>query len=160
MSSRSAGGTVTGVCRTEWNITEETKGIIEEMEQKNGANGHSKFEVENLNLHYGNFHALKDINMKIEEHEITAFIGPSGCGKSTFLKTLNRMNDLVENVKIEGNIHLDGADIFQDLDAISLRHRVGMVFQQPNPFPKSVYDNVAYGPRIFGIRKNLSWMRS
>ena len=123
------------------------------MEQKNGANGHSKLEVENLNLHYGNFHALKDINMKIEEHEITAFIGPSGCGKSTFLKTLNRMNDLVENVKIEGNIHLDGADIFQDLDAISLRHRVGMVFQQPNPFPKSVYDNVAYGPRIFGIRK-------
>ena len=123
------------------------------MEQKNGANGHSKFEVENLNLHYGNFHALKDINMKIEEHEITAFIGPSGCGKSTFLKTLNRMNDLVENVKIEGNIRLDGADIFQDLDAISLRHRVGMVFQQPNPFPKSVYDNVAYGPRIFGIRK-------
>ena len=123
------------------------------MEQKNGANGHSKFEVENLNLHYGNFHALKDINMKIEEHEITAFIGPSGCGKSTFLKTLNRMNDLVENVKIEGNIHLDGAGIFQDLDAISLRHRVGMVFQQPNPFPKSVYDNVAYGPRIFGIRK-------
>lgn len=123
------------------------------MEQKNGANGHSKFEVENLNLHYGNFHALKDINMKIEEHEITAFIGPSGCGKSTFLKTLNRMNDLVENVKIEGDIRLDGADIFQDLDAISLRHRVGMVFQQPNPFPKSVYDNVAYGPRIFGIRK-------
>ena len=123
------------------------------MEQKNGANAHSKFEVEHLNLHYGNFHALKDINMKIEEREITAFIGPSGCGKSTFLKTLNRMNDLVENVKIEGNIHLDGADIFQDLDAISLRHRVGMVFQQPNPFPKSVYDNVAYGPRIFGIRK-------
>ena len=123
------------------------------MEQKNGANAHSKFEVEHLNLHYGNFHALKDINMKIEEHEITAFIGPSGCGKSTFLKTLNRMNDLVENVNIEGKIRLDGADIFQDLDAISLRHRVGMVFQQPNPFPKSVYDNVAYGPRIFGIRK-------
>lgn len=123
------------------------------MEQKNGANAYSKFEVEHLNLHYGNFHALKDINMKIEEHEITAFIGPSGCGKSTFLKTLNRMNDLVENVNIEGKIRLDGADIFQDLDAISLRHRVGMVFQQPNPFPKSVYDNVAYGPRIFGIRK-------
>lgn len=123
------------------------------MEQKKAANGHSKFEVEGLNLHYGNFHALKDINMKIEEHEITAFIGPSGCGKSTFLKTLNRMNDLVENVRIEGDIRLDGADIFKDLDAISLRHRVGMVFQQPNPFPKSVYDNVAYGPRIFGIRK-------
>ncbi|HIX77218.1 MAG TPA: phosphate ABC transporter ATP-binding protein [Candidatus Fusicatenibacter merdavium] len=123
------------------------------MEQKKAANGHSKFEVEHLNLHYGDFHALKDINMKIEEHEITAFIGPSGCGKSTFLKTLNRMNDLVENVKIDGDIRLDGADIFHDLDAISLRHRVGMVFQQPNPFPKSVYDNVAYGPRIFGIRK-------
>ncbi len=123
------------------------------MEQKKTANGHSKFEVEHLNLHYGDFHALKDINMKIEEHEITAFIGPSGCGKSTFLKTLNRMNDLVENVKIDGDIRLDGADIFHDLDAISLRHRVGMVFQQPNPFPKSVYDNVAYGPRIFGIRK-------
>ncbi len=123
------------------------------MEQKKAANGHSKFEVKHLNLHYGDFHALKDINMKIEEHEITAFIGPSGCGKSTFLKTLNRMNDLVENVKIDGDIRLDGADIFHDLDAISLRHRVGMVFQQPNPFPKSVYDNVAYGPRIFGIRK-------
>lgn len=123
------------------------------MEQKKAINGHSKFEIEGLNLHYGNFHALKDINMKIEEHEITAFIGPSGCGKSTFLKTLNRMNDLVENVKIEGDIRLDGADIFRDLDVISLRHRVGMVFQQPNPFPKSVYDNVAYGPRIFGIHK-------
>lgn len=123
------------------------------MEQKKAANGHSKFEVDHLNLHYGDFHALKDINMKIEEHEITAFIGPSGCGKSTFLKTLNRMNDLVENVKIDGDIRLDGADIFHDLDAISLRHRVGMVFQQPNPFPKSVYDNVAYGPRIFGIRR-------
>ncbi len=122
------------------------------MEQKR-VNGHSKFEVEHLNLHYGDFHALKDISMNIEEHEITAFIGPSGCGKSTFLKTLNRMNDLVENVKIDGDIRLDGADIFRDLDAISLRHRVGMVFQQPNPFPKSVYDNVAYGPRIFGIRK-------
>ena len=123
------------------------------MEQKKAANGDSKFEVEDLKLHYGDLHALKDINMKIEEHEITAFIGPSGCGKSTFLKTLNRMNDLVENVKIDGDIRLDGADIFHDLDAISLRHRVGMVFQQPNPFPKSVYDNVAYGPRIFGIRK-------
>lgn len=123
------------------------------MEQKRESNGHSKFEVEGLNLHYGNFHALKDINMKIEEHEITAFIGPSGCGKSTFLKTLNRMNDLVENVRIDGTVRLDGTDIFKDMDAISLRHRVGMVFQQPNPFPKSVYDNVAYGPRIFGIRK-------
>ena len=113
----------------------------------------SKFEVKNLNLHYGDFHALKNINMDIAKNEITAFIGPSGCGKSTFLKTLNRMNDLVEGVKIDGNIYLDGVDIYNDMDAISLRHRVGMVFQQPNPFPKSVYDNIAYGPRLFGVHK-------
>ena len=112
-----------------------------------------KFDIEKLNLHYGAFHALKDINMQIDEHKITAFIGPSGCGKSTFLKTLNRMNDLVENVKIEGKVELDGKNIFKDMDAITLRHKVGMVFQQPNPFPKSIYDNVAYGPRIFGITK-------
>ena len=111
-----------------------------------------KFDIAHLNLHYGAFHALKDINMQIQAKEITAFIGPSGCGKSTFLKTLNRMNDLVENVKIDGEVKLDGKDIFKEMDAITLRHRVGMVFQQPNPFPKSVYDNVAYGPRIFGIR--------
>ena len=91
--------------------------------------------------------------MQIDEHKITAFIGPSGCGKSTFLKTLNRMNDLVEGVKIEGKVELDGKNIFKDMDAITLRHKVGMVFQQPNPFPKSIYDNVAYGPRIFGITK-------
>lgn len=112
-----------------------------------------KFDIEKLNLHYGTFHALKDINMQIDEHKITAFIGPSGCGKSTFLKTLNRMNDLVEGVKIEGKVELDGKNIFKDMDAITLRHKVGMVFQQPNPFPKSIYDNVAYGPRIFGITK-------
>ena len=112
-----------------------------------------KFDIEKLNLHYGAFHALKDINMQIDEHKITAFIGPSGCGKSTFLKTLNRMNDLVENVKIDGKVELDGQNIFKDMDAITLRHKVGMVFQQPNPFPKSIYDNIAYGPRIFGIRK-------
>ena len=112
-----------------------------------------KFDIEKLNLHYGSFHALKDINMQISAHEITAFIGPSGCGKSTFLKTLNRMNDLVENVKIDGKVELDGQNIFKDMDAITLRHKVGMVFQQPNPFPKSIYDNVAYGPRIFGITK-------
>ena len=112
-----------------------------------------KFDIEKLNLHYGAFHALKDINMQIDEHKITAFIGPSGCGKSTFLKTLNRMNDLVESVKIEGKVELDGKNIFKDMDAITLRHKVGMVFQQPNPFPKSIYDNVAYGPRIFGITK-------
>lgn len=112
-----------------------------------------KFDIEKLNLHYGAFHALKDINMQIDEHKITAFIGPSGCGKSTFLKTLNRMNDLVEGVKIEGKVELDGKNIFKDMDAITLRHKVGMVFQQPNPFAKSIYDNVAYGPRIFGITK-------
>ena len=112
-----------------------------------------KFDISHLNLHYGDFHALKDVNMKIEANKITAFIGPSGCGKSTFLKTLNRMNDLVENCKIDGNVLLDGKDIFKEMDEITLRHRVGMVFQQPNPFPKSVYDNVAYGPRIFGVRK-------
>lgn len=112
-----------------------------------------KFDIEKLNLHYGAFRALKDINMQIDEHKITAFIGPSGCGKSTFLKTLNRMNDLVEGVKIEGKVELDGKNIFKDMDAITLRHKVGMVFQQPNPFPKSIYDNVAYGPRIFGITK-------
>ena len=112
-----------------------------------------KFDISNLNLHYGDFHALKDVNMQIEANKITAFIGPSGCGKSTFLKTLNRMNDLVENCKIDGKVLLDGTDIYKDMDEITLRYRVGMVFQQPNPFPKSVYDNVAYGPRIAGIRK-------
>ena len=102
-----------------------------------------KFEINNLNLHYGDFHALKNINMNIEKNQITAFIGPSGCGKSTFLKTLNRMNDLVDGVKIDGNVYLDGKDIFADMDAINLRHRVGMVFQKPNPFEMTVYDNVA-----------------
>ena len=119
-----------------------------------------KFDISHLNLHYGDFHALKDVNMKIEANKITAFIGPSGCGKSTFLKTLNRMNDLVENCKIDGNVLLDGKDIFKEMDEITLRHRVGMVFQQPNPFPKSVYDNVAYGREFPESRKNLSWMRS
>ena len=112
-----------------------------------------KFDISNLNLHYGDFHALKDVNMQIEANKITAFIGPSGCGKSTFLKTLNRMNDLVENCKIDGKVLLDGTDLYKDMDEITLRYRVGMVFQQPNPFPKSVYDNVAYGPRIAGIKK-------
>ncbi len=112
-----------------------------------------KFNIEHINLHYGNFHALKDINMKIYANEITAFIGPSGCGKSTFLKSLNRMNDFIEDCVIDGKIEMDGVDIYKDMDGISLRHEVGMVFQQPNPFPKSVYDNVAYGPRIFGIKK-------
>ena len=113
----------------------------------------SKFNIKDLDLFYGDFQALKNINMEIAANEITAFIGPSGCGKSTFLKTLNRMNDLIESVKIVGSVKLDGQDIYKDMDAINLRHRVGMVFQQPNPFPKSVYDNVAYGPRIFGVTK-------
>ena len=112
-----------------------------------------KFLVQDLDLYYGKFQALKKINLDIKEKEITALIGPSGCGKSTFLKTLNRMNDLEEGVRIEGSIALDGKDIFEEIDPISLRHRVGMVFQQPNPFPKSIYDNVAYGPRIHGVTK-------
>lgn len=112
-----------------------------------------KFSINELDLFYGDFQALKNINMNIHKEEITAFIGPSGCGKSTFLKTINRMNDLIEGVKINGNIKLDGVDIYKEMDAIQLRTRVGMVFQQPNPFPMSIYDNVAYGPRIHGIRK-------
>ena len=113
----------------------------------------SKFSINALNLYYGEFHALKNITLDIPEHEITALIGPSGCGKSTFLKTLNRMNDLEEGVRIEGKVTLDGTDIYKDMDAIELRKRVGMVFQQPNPFPKSIYENVAYGPRINGIHR-------
>ena len=111
-----------------------------------------KFEIRNLNLHYGAFHALKDVNMKITERTITAFIGPSGCGKSTFLKTLNRMNDLVPDCKIEGKILLDGQDIYRNFDVNDLRRDVGMVFQKPNPFPMSIYDNIAYGPRTHGIK--------
>lgn len=111
-----------------------------------------KFVVNNLDLWYGSFQALKGISLNIAKNEITALIGPSGCGKSTFLKTLNRMNDLEKGVKITGTVKLDGVDIYKDMDAIELRRRVGMVFQQPNPFPKSIYDNVAYGPRINGIR--------
>ena len=113
----------------------------------------SKFSVKDLSLYYGDFKALKNINMEIQENEINAFIGPSGCGKSTFLKTVNRMNDLVDGVRIEGNITLDGVDIYKDIDVIDLRRRVGMVFQQPNPFPMTIYDNVAYGPRIHGVKK-------
>ena len=115
-----------------------------------------KFIVENLDLYYNKFQALKKINIDIKSNEITAFIGPSGCGKSTFLKTLNRMNDLEEGVHIDGKVLLDGEDIYQNIDPITLRHRVGMVFQQPNPFPKSIYDNVAYGPRIHGITKKTT----
>ena len=113
----------------------------------------TKIQAENLNLFYGTNHALKDINIAIKENHITAFIGPSGCGKSTFLKTLNRMNDLVENVKIEGKVLLDGEDIYSPkVDTTILRKKIGMVFQQPNPFPMSIYDNIAYGPRIHGMK--------
>lgn len=112
----------------------------------------NKFEIKDLNLYYGDYHALKNINMDLAENEITAFIGPSGCGKSTFLKCLNRMNDLVEGCKITGSVTLDGEDIYGNMDVNKLRKRVGMVFQNPNSFPMSVYDNIAYGPRTHGIR--------
>ena len=113
----------------------------------------NKIEARHLNLYYGQKHALKDVSLDIKENKITAFIGPSGCGKSTFLKTLNRMNDYVDNVKIEGDVILDGEDIYDSrVDTTLLRKKVGMVFQQPNPFPMSIYDNVAYGPRIHGIK--------
>ena len=111
----------------------------------------SKFSVSGLDLYYGDFKALKDINLELQKNEITAFIGPSGCGKSTFLKSLNRMNDLVEGCKISGDVFLDGEDIYGDMDVNLLRKRVGMVFQKPNPFPMSVYDNIAFGPRTHGI---------
>ena len=114
-----------------------------------------KIEISNLDLFYGDFHALKNINLPIYTNEITAFIGPSGCGKSTLLKSLNRMNDLVEGCKITGNVTLDGVDIYGNLDINELRKRVGMVFQKPNPFPMSVYDNIAYGPRTHGIRSKV-----
>ena len=112
-----------------------------------------KFIVESMNFYYVDFHALKNINMKLAGNRITAFIGPSGCGKSTFLKTLNRMNDLVEGSRVEGTILLDGDDIYREMDLIDLRTKVGMVFQKPNPFPMSIYDNIAYGPRVHGIKK-------
>ena len=113
----------------------------------------SKITVENLNLHYGENHALKNVNMEIADHAITAFIGPSGCGKSTFLRCLNRMNDLVDGCRVEGKVILDGEDIYDKrVDTTLLRKKVGMVFQQPNPFPMSIYDNIAYGPRLHGIK--------
>ena len=108
--------------------------------------------IENLDLFYGDFQALKNVNMEIEKNEITAFIGPSGCGKSTFLKSLNRMNDMVAGCKITGKVTLNGQDIYKGMDVNDLRRRVGMVFQKPNPFPMSIYDNIAYGPQTHGIR--------
>ena len=114
-----------------------------------------KISVSDLDLYYGDFKALKNVNLRVSPNEVTAFIGPSGCGKSTLLKSLNRMNDLVEGCRITGKILLDGEDIYGDIDVNHLRKRVGMVFQKPNPFPMSVYDNVAYGPRTHGIRSRV-----
>lgn len=112
----------------------------------------AKFVIHDMDLYYNTFHALKNINLELPEHQVSAFIGPSGCGKSTLLKSLNRMNDLVEGCKITGDIRLDGEDIYGDMDVNLLRKRVGMVFQKANPFPMSIYDNIAYGPRTHGIR--------
>ena len=120
------------------------------MEQK------SKITIDHMDLYYGDFHALKNIHMNLPENKISAFIGPSGCGKSTLLKSINRMNDLVEGCKITGELRLDGEDIYGDMDVNLLRKRVGMVFQKPNPFPMSVYDNIAYGPRTHGIHGKLA----
>mgnify|MGYP000212946411 CR=1 FL=1 len=115
-----------------------------------------KFEIKNLDLYYGDFKALKNINLELPEKQISAFIGPSGCGKSTLLKSLNRMNDLVEGCKITGQVTLDGVDIYKDMDVNLLRKRVGMVFQKPNPFPMSIYDNIAYGPRTHGVHNKVA----
>ncbi len=115
----------------------------------------NKFSIHNVNLWYNDFHALKNINLELPEHQISSFIGPSGCGKSTLLKSLNRMNDLVEGCKITGEISLDGQDIYSGMDVNLLRKRVGMVFQKPNPFPMSIYDNIAYGPRTHGIHSKV-----
>ena len=121
----------------------------------NLGNTKTKIGIRNLDLYYGQFQALKNINLDIAEKEITAFIGPSGCGKSTLLKSLNRMNDLVEGCRITGSVKLDGADIYGGMDINQLRKRVGMVFQKPNPFPMSIYDNIAYGPRTHGIHSKV-----
>ena len=115
-----------------------------------------KMTIKGMDLYYGNFHAIKNVDLNIPEKQITAFIGPSGCGKSTLLKSLNRMNDLVEGCKITGDIRLDGEDIYGDMDVNLLRKRVGMVFQKPNPFPMSIYDNIAYGPRTHGVHSKVA----
>ncbi len=121
------------------------------MEQKTGEK--IKLQTKNMNLYYGNFHALKDVSIDIVQNKVTAFIGPSGCGKSSFLKSINRMNDLVDIARIEGTIFYDGIDVYKAYDVTELRKRIGMVFQKPNPFQMSVYDNIAYGPRVHGIKR-------
>ena len=135
-------------------MNENSNAVVMNQPTSNPVDGkkQAKFHISDLNLYYGDFHALKNVNMEIAEKKITAFIGPSGCGKSTFLKSLNRMNDLVEGCKITGKVLLGDEDIYGDMDVNMLRKRVGMVFQSPNPFPMSIYDNIAYGPRTHGIR--------
>ncbi len=131
----------------------ESKRVVQRPQQSNGKNGPAKITVEHLNLYYGRFQALKGVSLTIREKAITALIGPSGCGKSTFLRTLNRMNDLIPGIRIEGSVQIDGEEIYGPaVDIVGLRKRVGMVFQHPNPFSMSIFDNVAYGPRVHGIR--------
>lgn len=120
---------------------------------QDSADAGAKIAIRDLNLHYGDFHALKDISMAVQPNQVTALIGPSGCGKSTFLRVLNRMNDLIDSVRISGTVLYDGTDIYEEYDVIELRKRIGMVFQKPNPFAMSVYENVAYGPRVHGVRR-------
>src|SRR6056297_2105317 len=120
-------------------------------------NNVNKMFVEDLDFYYNDFQALEKVDIPIHKNKVTALIGPSGCGKSTFLRTLNRMNDLIEGTKVDGEVMLDGKNIYnENIDVVQLRKKVGMVFQQPNPFPKSIYDNVAYGPRLHGLRENIS----
>jgi len=133
-----------------------TDGFEELQPQKTFPDMRTKIEIHDLSLYYGKFQALGDIRMEIPEHKITAIIGPSGCGKSTLLRSLNRMNDLVPNVRIEGEVRLDEQDIYAPgVDVVDIRRRVGMVFQRPNPFPKSIYENVAYGPRLYGVHRKM-----
>jgi phosphate transport system ATP-binding protein len=132
-------------------IIKEKKSMQEKEITKTESNN-IKIYTENLNLYYGNNQALKNINIAISDRQVTALIGPSGCGKSTFLKTLNRMNDLVPNVKITGDVYFDNLNVYKEYDIVELRKRIGMVFQKPNPFPMSIYENIAYGPKIHGIK--------
>ncbi len=137
------------------NVENDDKEIREVQNTKAPTEGETLIDVQHMNLWYGENHAIKDVSIAIPQNRITALIGPSGCGKSTFLKSLNRMNDLVEGVKIEGKLTLGGIDIYKDIDVSVLRRRVGMVFQKPNPFPMSIYDNVAYGLRVQGVRSRV-----
>jgi len=138
-------------------VTPDHVDQLKEMQpEKTFSEMHTKIEVNDLSLYYGKFRALGNIRMDIPENKITAIIGPSGCGKSTLLRSLNRMNDLVPNVRIEGEVHLDGENIYAPgVDVVNIRRRIGMVFQRPNPFPKSIYENVAYGPRLYGVHRRL-----